>query len=99
MPTDGEVLDRLRAARALPEEQDFKQWKNGLYQAYRATEPREQMWHLPDGRTLRVVTVPNPEGGVTYLFDDVTERLEMVRRYDALIKVQSETLDHLAEAV
>jgi signal transduction histidine kinase len=36
---------------------------------------------------------------VTYLFHDVTERLDMVRRYDALIKVQSETLDHLAEAV
>ncbi|HZL62418.1 MAG TPA: HAMP domain-containing sensor histidine kinase, partial [Pseudolabrys sp.] len=50
-------------------------------------------------RTLRVVTTPNPEGGVTYLYDDVTERLDMHRRYDALIKVQSETLDHLVEAV
>ncbi len=47
----------------------------------------------------RVVTTPNPEGGVTYLYDDVTERLDMYRRYDALIKVQTETLDHLAEAV
>ena len=45
------------------------------------------------------MTTPNPEGGVTYLYDDVTERLDMYRRYDALIKVQSETLDHLAEAV
>ncbi len=36
---------------------------------------------------------------MTYLYDDVTERLDMHRRYDALIKVQSETLDHLAEAV
>jgi signal transduction histidine kinase len=57
------------------------------------------MWHLPDGRTLRVVTTPNPEGGVTYLYEDVTAHLDIHRRYDALIKVQSETLDHLAEAV
>ncbi len=57
------------------------------------------MWHLLDGRTLRVVIVPNPEGGITYLFDDVTERLQLHRNYDALIKVQSETLDHLSEAV
>ncbi len=99
MPPDGEVLDRLRAARKLPEEHDFKVWKTALHEAYRAVEPKEQMWHLPDGRTLRLVIVPNPEGGVTYLFHDVTERLDMVRRYDALIKVQSETLDHLAEAV
>ncbi|HVZ52768.1 MAG TPA: PAS-domain containing protein [Pseudolabrys sp.] len=98
-PTDSAVLDALRAKRKLPEQQDFRGWKQELYEAYRAFEAREHTWHLPDGRTLRVVTTPNPEGGVTYLYDDVTEGLDMRRRYDALIKVQSETLDHLAEAV
>src|SRR6476661_2052034 len=98
-PTDVAVLDILRGKRKLPEEQDFRQWKQQLYEAYRAVEPKEHMWHLPDGRTLRVVTTPNPEGGVTYLYDDVTEGLDLSRRYEALIKVQSETLDHLAEAV
>jgi signal transduction histidine kinase len=93
------VLDTLRAAHKLPEQQNFRQWKQELYEAYRAVEPQEHTWYLPDNRTLRVVTTPNPEGGVTYLYDDVTERLDMHRRYDALIKVQSETLDHLAEAV
>jgi len=99
MPSDAAVLDRLRAERQLPEEQDFRQWRRQLHEAYRAVEPKEHLWHLPDGRTLRVVTAPNPEGGITYLYDDVTERLQLHRRYDALIKVQSETLDHLAEAV
>ena len=98
-PTDAAVLDRLRADHKLPEQQDFRSWKQELYEAYRAVEPQEHMWHLPDGRALRVVTTPNPEGGVTYLYDDVTERLDLHRRYDALIKVQSETLDNLAEAV
>jgi signal transduction histidine kinase len=98
-PTDSAVLERLRAARKLPEEQDFRLWKQQLYEAYSVVEPREHMWHLPDGRTLRVITTPNPEGGVTYLYDDVTESLDLHRRYDALIKVQSETLDHLTEAV
>ena len=98
-PTDSAVLDQLRGARKLPEEKDFREWKTALHEAYRATEAREHIWHLPDGRTIRVVTTPNPQGGVTYLFEDVTERLDMVRRYDALIRVQSETLDNLAEAV
>jgi signal transduction histidine kinase len=98
-PTDSAVLDRLRAARKLPDEQDFRQWKTALHEAYRANEAKEQMWHLPDGRTIRVVTTPNPEGGVIYLFDDVTERLDLERRYDALIRVQGETLDNLTEAV
>src|SRR5262247_3047885 len=98
-PTDSAVLDRLRAARKLPDEQDFRQWKSALYDAYRAVEAKEHMWHLPHGRTMRVVTTPNPEGGVIYLFDDVTERLDLERRYDALIRVQRDTLDNLTEAV
>jgi len=98
-PTDSAVLDQLRAARMLPEEPDYRQWKLALHEAYRATEAKEHLWHLPNGRTLRVVTTPNPQGGVTYLFEDVTERLALVRRYDALIRVQRETLDNLAEAV
>jgi len=98
-PTDSAILDRLRAGRKLPEQQDFRTWKNQLHEAYRNVEAREDLWHLPDGRTLRVVTTPNTEGGVTYLFDDVTERLDLERRYDALIRVQGETLDNLTEAV
>jgi signal transduction histidine kinase len=93
------VLDQLRAARKLPEQQDFRQWKAQLHDAYRAVEAHESHWYLPDGRTLRVVTTPNPEGGVTYLFHDVTERLDLERRYDSLIRVQRETLDNLGEAV
>jgi signal transduction histidine kinase len=98
-PTDSAVLDRLRAGRKLPDEHDFRQWKAVLHEAYRAVEAKEHMWHLPDGRALRTVTTPNPEGGVIYLFDDVTERLALQRRYDALIRVQGETLDNLTEAV
>ena len=98
-PSDSAVLDRLRAARKIPEQANFRDWKTELHEAYRALEPRSQEWHLPDGRTLRVVTTPNPEGGVTYLFDDVTERLKLVRRYEALIGVQGETLEALAEGV
>jgi signal transduction histidine kinase len=98
-PSDSEVLDRLRAARKLPEEPDFRAWKSALHEAYRATEAKEHLWHLPDARTLRVVTTPNPQGGVTYVFEDVTERLDLARRYDALIRVQGETLDNLVEAI
>ncbi len=98
-PSDSAVLDRLRDARKLPEEQDFRQWKATLHESYRALEAKEHTWHLPDGRTVRVSTTPNPEGGVIYLFHDVTRRLDLERRYDALIRVQGETLDNLAEAV
>ena len=98
-PTDSALLEELRLADKLPEEQDFRLWKMQLHGAYRALEAQEHTWHLPDGRTLRVVTTPNPDGGVTYLFDDVTERLDLERRFHELIRVQGETLDNLAEGV
>src|SRR6195952_630306 len=98
-PDDSSVLDRLRAARKVPEQPDFRVWKAKLHEAYRAVEAAKDTWYLPDGRAVSVVTTPNPEGGVTYLFDDVTESLELARRFDGLIRVQRETLDNLAEAV
>jgi signal transduction histidine kinase len=98
-PTDSEVLDRLRNDRKLPDQRDFRQWRTQLHEAYGASEPQAHVWYLPDGRTLRVVAMPHPDGGVTYLFDDVTERLDLERRFDALISVQGETLDNLAEAL
>ena len=98
-PDDSNVLDRLRVARKLPEQNDFRGWKARLLEAYRAVEPQREEWHLPDGRTLRVVMTPNQEGGVTYIFDDATESLDLERRYTAMIRVQRETLDNLAEAV
>ncbi|BAM86107.1 putative sensor histidine kinase [Bradyrhizobium oligotrophicum S58] len=98
-PDDSSVLDRLRASRKLPEQADFRAWKVKLHEAYRAVEAAKDTWFLPDGRALSVVTTPNPEGGVTYLFDDVTESFALARRYDGLIRVQRETLDSLAEGV
>ncbi|MCB5174958.1 MULTISPECIES: sensor histidine kinase [Microvirga] len=98
-PQDSEVLDRLRAARKLPEQADFRAWKADFLSGYRSVEPQEIWWHLPDRRTLRVVINPNPQGGVTYLFDDVSERFQLESQVTALTRVQSETLDTLKEGV
>ncbi len=42
---------------------------------------------------------PNPDGGVTYLFDDVTERFHLETRFNAVLRVQGETLAALKEGV
>lgn len=98
-PLDAEILDRLRAQQRLPEQADFKSWKAQLHQAYLSNETHQYLWYLPDGRSLRVVVSPNPQGGLTYLFDDVTEHYHLESRYNALIRVQGETLDTLQEGV
>ena len=98
-PTDSEILDRLRAEHRLEEQADFRAWKSALLKTYQSLEPIEQVWHLPDRRTLRTVINPNPQGGVTYLFDDLSERFQLASRYNSLFRVQTETLNTLSEGV
>ncbi|QGM99465.1 PAS domain-containing protein [Methylocystis parvus] len=98
-PTDGEILDRLRADGRLPAESDYKAWKERLFEAYRSNDPMRHTWHLPDGRIVDVVAHPDPRGGVTYLYDDTTEAVDLATRFVALNRTQSETLETLHEGV
>ncbi len=97
-PRDGEILDRLRQARRLPEKADYQGWKRSWLASYGTNVQGEDEWHLPDGRTLHVIADAH-EGGITYLYENVTERIALESRYNALIHVQRETLDTLREGV
>lgn len=99
-PTDGEFLDRLREERRLPEHRDYQAWKRERLALYQESDDLpEDPWHLPGGKTLRVVAQPHPFGGLTFLYEDVTEKLALESSYNTLIKVQSATLDTLTEGV
>jgi signal transduction histidine kinase len=98
-PSESEILDRLRARRLLPEQADFRAWKEAHFANYQSPDTSEQVWYLPDGRTLRVVINPSPQSGITYLYDDVTAHFHLESRFNAQTRVQSETLDTLREGV
>lgn len=99
-PHDAEVLERLRDQRLLPEQADFPAWKRQRLALYTAViEPREEYWHLPDGRTLREVCQPHPFGGLLFFYEDVSDQLALERSHNTLIAVQGATLDKLHEGV
>jgi signal transduction histidine kinase len=98
-PKDGEILDRLRQERRLEERADYRDWKRSWLSAYGTDKQVEDRWHLPDGRTLHVIADADGDGGVTYLYENVTEQIALESRYNALIQVQRETLDTLREGV
>ena len=98
-PPEERVLDRLRAERRLPETADFKAWKRDQLKGYETREGFERWWHLPDGQSLRVIANPGSDGGVTYIYENVTEQLALERRYNALSRTQGETIDNLGEGV
>ena len=45
-PADGEILDRLRELRRLPEQENYKDWRNRQLADYNTIETRETWWHL-----------------------------------------------------
>ena len=99
-PAFGAILDRLREQRRLPETADFRAFKEeqgGQFETL--AETAESLLHLPDGRTLRSLVSPRPGGGLVFAFEDVTERLDLERSYNALTAVQGATLDNLHEGV
>ncbi len=99
-PSFGEVLEILRENRRLPETVDFQSYKRDLQkQLLGIIEPIEDLLHLPDGRTLRLVAAPHPFGGVVVTYEDVTDRLALERSHNTLIAVQRESLDHLYEGI
>ncbi len=98
-PGDGAVLDRLRELGRLPEVVNYREWKARLLKGYKEESEQEDWWHLPDGRVVHVMAAQRPDGGVTYLYKDETERLALESDYNALINVQRETLDSLKEGV
>ncbi len=99
-PKLGDIMEKLRQTRRLPEQADFKRFKQSWVGMFTGLiGPYEDMLHLPDGSTVRLLVVPHSLGGLMMTFEDVTSRLQLESSYNILIAVQKETLDNLAEAV
>jgi signal transduction histidine kinase len=99
-PTLAEVLEVLRERRQLPEQADFRRYKNEQLERFTSLlEPTEELMSRPDGSVLRVFVFPHPMGGLAFTYEDVTSRLALESSYNTLIAVQRETLDGLTEGV
>ena len=99
-PPYSAFLDEIREKRLLPEVPDFILYKKEEQEAFNALiETKEDLLHLPDGRTLRRVRAGYPMGGLFFAFEDVTDKLATRRAYNDLVSVQKEILDGLDVAV
>jgi signal transduction histidine kinase len=98
-PLHGQLLDLQRDSNRVPNLAEYKGWKTEILTAYASVKPSEDWWLLPDGRTIHYLASPNPQGGITVLFDDVTEGASLKFQVSKLDQVQQETLDALREGV
>lgn len=105
----GEFLDKLRHKRVLPEQADYSYWKARQLALYteevaapgqeRNGQAPDEIWDLPDGRSIRVASSRHPLGGVLVLFEDISEKIRLEASFNTQINVQRATLNNLAEGV
>ena len=95
------ILDKLRTMGMLPTEPDYQAWRAKHLQSYTIKAPRESdPWYLPDGRVVQVISAPaGPQGGVIYVFEDITDQLKLKSQHRTQIDVQRSTLNALTEGV
>lgn len=107
-PSHGEVLDKLHHTSRLPAVSDYGKWKDDQLALYTESQLDErsidgaapdEIWNLPNGKTLRVVRQRHPLGGVVTIFEDITEKLRLETEFNTQISVQQSTLNNLAEGV
>src|SRR6516165_9070972 len=99
-PSFGDVLERLRERRRIPEHADFRAFKRERLQLFTSLAHRQQeLLHLPDDRTLLLSISPHPFGGLTFIYENVTDRLALERSCNTLTQVRRATLDNLFEGV
>jgi PAS domain-containing protein len=99
-PRIGDILDRLRIARHVPEQSNFQSWKAERLQVFAHLDKEyEEFWHLPGGRSLRLIARPHLLGGFTLMFEDISEKLRLESSFKLLTRVQRATLDAVSDGI
>ena len=100
-PAHSDWLDHMREKNSLPAQSDYSAWKKqelSLYTEWPEENP-DVLWALPDGRTIRLVRMRDPHGGISMLFSDMTDAMNIQSQLGTLINVQRATLDKLSEGI
>ncbi|MEM7670845.1 MAG: PAS domain-containing sensor histidine kinase, partial [Pseudomonadota bacterium] len=96
-----EILDRLRANRRIPHLADYHAWREQLLALFENPEvvDYEESWDLASGSRIKVMARPHPHGALAFVFDDVTEQLQLETRYRHMDDLLSTALERLDEGL
>jgi PAS domain-containing protein len=98
-PSYSQFFDVAREHNMLPPKPNFKAYRDDELSVFgNLWETKEDLLHLPDGRTIRRFRSPHPNG-VIFAFEDISDRLATTRRLNELTGMQKSILDNLNDAV
>ena len=99
-PTYENILDKLHSMRKLPEQANYSNFRKEQLKLFTdLTGTFNEFFHLPDGRSVRVIVIPYSLGNIIFSYEDMTDRLALESSYNSLLGVQRATLSNLHEAL
>lgn len=100
-PSMESFFDHMRDNRMMPEPKNYPEWRAQL--AERVTDAADnrfrENWQLPNGATIRATGLPNPDGGIGFLFEDISSQVSTTRRFRDELALSHTLLDSLDEAM
>ena len=98
-PSYSVFLEKIRSLRLLPEVSDFKTYKDSETKLFsNLITSKEELLHIPDGRTIKRVVSVHPNG-LIFAYEDVSDRLAATRMINELLTTQQNILDNIFDAV
>ena len=100
-PTLHTVLDKLREKRMVPEQRDYRSWRQRLSDVEAAAKngTYEETWSLPTGQTYRVTGQPHPDGALAFLMEDISAEISLTRRFKLELETSQAVFDSLDDAM
>lgn len=96
-----DMLHMLRDKRMLPEVLNFQAYLKQVQNFLTAPDqmPHEEIWCLPNERMVRLVLSGHPGGGVVFFLEDMTEKLQIVRKKKEMNALTEVMTAHIQQGV
>lgn len=100
-PALSDFLDALRNRQRMPEPKNYRSWRDRIASLERAAEDGTYLedWSLPTGQTYRVTGQPHPNGGIAFLFEDISAEISLTRSFREEVELGQSVIDAMPEAV
>lgn len=94
------LLDKLKEKGKLTESPDYKEYKKQHVEFIKnLDQTHHTLSHLPDGRSLRVSTVPTELGDTIIIYDNISDILKVERSYNELMDSFKFLISELESAI
>nr|WP_274705673.1 PAS-domain containing protein [Salipiger pentaromativorans] len=94
-------FDLLREKQMMPEPKNYRSWCEKLSDVIAAasSDLYIETWNLPSGLTYKITGRPHPDGGVAFLFEDISAEISLTRRFRQEMEISQAVLDCLDDGV